>query len=143
MKLSWYVGCVIGMLSLTGCMAMAPSKPIEQMSYVPPQTCSCQSQCEAMWAEAMQDLPSLTGMRIRIATDTMAETYVTNNAGRMTGSINKVPVGDGTYKIEANFDPWVADTNLNTLAYNGERLLYTHLQAVKSSNSCRGTTASD
>jgi len=142
MKLMLCVGCVIGTMSLSACMAMAPSRPIEQMSYVPPQVCSCQPQCEAMWAEAMQDLPSLTGMRIRIATDAMAETYVASDAGRMTGTVNKVPAGDGTYKIEASFNPWVSTTNLNTLAYNGERLLYTHLRSVKEGNPCKSANVS-
>ena len=68
--------------------------------------CSCPAQCDAMWAQATQDIEPASGMRIRIATNTLLETYVTNNAGRLTGTVTKRPVGNGSYAIELTLQPW-------------------------------------
>ena len=137
MKMYISVGCVACVAVLAGCVPMTPTKPLERMSYVAPQTCSCQEQCDAMWAEGMQQLPSLTGMRIRLATNTMAETYVATTASRVTGSMNKVPAGNGSYEIQASFTPWVSDETLNTVAYNWKMLFNSRMQSVKSSTGCK------
>jgi hypothetical protein len=133
-----YLGSALACtLMLGGCVPMTPRQPLQRMSNVAPQSCSCQAQCDALWAVGMQELPSLTGMRIRIATDSMAETYVSNDAGRMTGTMNKVPTGNGTYEIQVNFVPWVSTSDLDTLAYNGQMLFNTRLQDAKATSSCQ------
>lgn len=69
--------------------------------------CHCQAQCSAMWAQATKDVENASGMRLRIATDALLETYVTNSASRQTGTVTKTPAGDGSYQIELALEPWV------------------------------------
>lgn len=71
--------------------------------------CHCQAQCDAMWAQATKDVENASGMRLRIATDALLETYVSNNANRQTGTVSKTPRGNGAYAIELTLEPWVRD----------------------------------
>lgn len=127
---------LVSALMLGGCVPMTPRQPIQRTSYVAPQTCSCQTQCDALWAAGMQGLPILTRMRIRIATNSMAETYVSNDPGHMTGTMNKVPIGNGVYGIQAKFVPVTSTPDLDAVAYNLQMLFNTQLQNVKATSSC-------
>jgi hypothetical protein len=68
--------------------------------------CHCQAQCDAMWAQATKDVENASGMRLRIATDALLETYVSNNASRQTGTVTKTPIGGGAYTIALALEPW-------------------------------------
>jgi len=68
--------------------------------------CHCQAQCDAMWAQATKDVENASGMRLRIATNTLLETYVSNRADLQTGTVTKTPSADGGYTIELTLEPW-------------------------------------
>lgn len=135
-KFQYHGSALLFTLVLVGCAPITPREPIQRLDYVAPQTCSCQIQCDALWAVGIQKLSTFTGMRIRIATDSMAETYVSNNAGRMTGIINKMPIGDGKYEIKPYFSPWASTSDLETLAYNSQTLFNMSLGRAKETTPC-------
>lgn len=84
--------------ALAGAQAAAPQEaPV----------CHCPAQCDAMWAQATKDVENASGMRLRIATDALLETYVSNSASRQTGTVTKTPAADGGYRIELALEPWV------------------------------------
>lgn len=82
--------------------AATPRAPVTQAP-----VCHCQAQCSAMWAQATKDVENASGMRLRIATDALLETYVSNSASRQTGTVTKTPASDGSYQIEMALEPWV------------------------------------
>lgn len=69
--------------------------------------CHCQAQCDAMWAQATRDVENASGLRIRLATPTLLETYVTHRADLQTGTVTKTPVAGDSYAIELKLEPWV------------------------------------
>ncbi len=56
-----------------------------------------------MWAEAIGQLQTLSGMRLQIATETFIQTYNANGYGRLSGMARKVPKPDGSTVIESGF----------------------------------------
>lgn len=75
--------------------------------------CSCQYQCEAMWAAAPEALESSTGMRVRMATDTFVETYAPYRGqfGLLSGRATKRPDGNGGYRIAGDFRSQYGDAD--------------------------------
>ena len=69
-------------------------------------TCHCADQCSAMWAQAAPALELASGMRIRLASESLLETYPTHNAGALTGTVTKIAVGAHAYIIQADFQTW-------------------------------------
>lgn len=67
--------------------------------------CRCQDQCEAMWAAVPEGLESASRMRVRIASDSFAETYAPfrGQFGVLAGRATKRPDGHGGYSIRGDF----------------------------------------
>lgn len=111
-----------------------PSPPLP--APVPAQTCGCNMQCDAMWAAGLQILPELSRMRIRIATDSMAETYATSDFLHITGRINKVPIGNGQYNIISQFQPYAQIYEAQRLAYANTVSFNSYVRSVKNATPC-------
>lgn len=87
---------------LGGCAA-----PVQrQARHVTTQTPSCENkrQCDAMWAEALDAVGLVTGMRNRIATDTRIETFAPASYGNMGGVVTKLPIGESGYQIRLSLE---------------------------------------
>lgn len=82
-------------------MAAPSPAPVKSRPSTP--TCTSERQCDAMWAEAMVQIQSLSRMRIQTATDVFAQTYNPTGAGRMGASVRKMPSPDGSTSIQAEF----------------------------------------
>jgi hypothetical protein len=57
-----------------------------------------------MWAEASQAIEVATGMRVRIQSDSMIDTFAPMHRGYLHGRVLKRPVSSGGYEIVANMD---------------------------------------
>lgn len=56
-----------------------------------------------MWTEAQSVISSIAGMRVRLVTDSMIETYAQTQPGRLTGKVLKMPEGEGC-RFDATFN---------------------------------------
>jgi hypothetical protein len=56
-----------------------------------------------MWANAIEQVQRITGMRLSIATDTYLQTYAGLRAPWMTGQVMRVKNNDGTETIHGTF----------------------------------------
>lgn len=52
-----------------------------------------------MWLDAQQSLEEVTGMRLRLVTDTRLETFAATRPGMLTGIVQKWPTGDAGYEL--------------------------------------------
>lgn len=68
-----------------------------------PITCADSKACEKMWSNAQQAVDRLSGMPIRLLTDSRIETFPSNNPGFLAATVTKVPINDG-YEIKYRFD---------------------------------------
>jgi hypothetical protein len=87
--------------------------------------CHCQTQCEAMWAAAPDAIEDASSMRVRMANDTMIDTYVPRTAGYLHGRAIKTPGQSGGYAFVATFDSrpelpdlYVTATNIFNIKVN-------------------------
>lgn len=90
---------------------LGPAKPLEDT--VP--TCHCQAQCEAMWAKSPDAIEAASHMRVRLATDSLVDTYAPTRIGYAHGRAIKMPDGQGGYQFVASFDtsPRLPDVELS------------------------------
>lgn len=84
-------------VGLVGCAAPTPKPP--SLDYVAPARCTNDRQCQAMWAAAPGAISRLTGMKIRLQTDSYIETYDGTRQGRLYGRVSYGPHNDGGYVI--------------------------------------------
>lgn len=71
-------------------------------SFAQPITCTEPKACEKMWSNAQIAVGKLSGMPIRLLTDSRIETYPSNNPGIVSATVLKVPQGEG-YEIQYSF----------------------------------------
>lgn len=85
--------------SLSGCASMATFNhgPIEKVTY-----CRSESQCQVMMAAARSAIQQFTGMRLRIVTDTYAETFV-NYGTNAHAAVSLSPAGANVTKLAVTF----------------------------------------
>lgn len=62
-----------------------------------------------MWIGAQETLQSLTGLRLRMATDTRLETFPPSSRRPTAGSVSKYPLGDGRYEIRMRMECYYSD----------------------------------
>src|SRR3546814_9502067 len=79
-------------LALIGCAQ--PTRVSEPFAYPPDPICSTPSQCEAMWAQAPISISNITGMKVRMQTDTYIETFDGTRQSRLYGRVVKMPNPD-------------------------------------------------
>lgn len=96
--------------------------------------CACQTQCSAMWAEATNALSAYTGMRLRIATDTMAETYVPRVG--VYGAVSMRPLGGGSYAVDGLLRSRPDSGAAADLAAQGTYLLNNRVSRVAQREKC-------
>lgn len=72
--------------------------------------CTNDQQCAAMWTTAQDWVGTITGMRLRMATDTRLETFAPTSFGRMGGVVTKYPVGEGAWEIRLRLECYHADS---------------------------------
>jgi len=113
----------------------APIKPGPDLSNITPH-CICQAQCEAMLADATDAIESASRMRIRLASETMLDTYVPTRIGYLHGRVLKRPDGTGGYLFEARFD---ADPPLPAAEKSALRLFNLSLQSPTTMRMCTPT----
>ena len=70
----------------------------------PTPECHCQDQCAAMWAAAPDAIEAASHMRLRLATDTLVDTYAPTDIGYMHGRAIKTPAIGGGFRFVADFD---------------------------------------
>lgn len=97
-------------------------------------TCHCETQCEAMWSEATGALEYYTGMRMRLVSDTIAETYVPRVG--LHGTLQKQPLGNGGYQITALVIPRPNSKDNQQLAADGVALFNRRVQKVADREAC-------
>lgn len=94
----------IACVALAGCATPPPRiKPPPVVVDTQAPRCADQKRCEAMWLQAQETISNITGMRLRIVTDSRVETFAPTRYGLMGGVIIKYPVADG-YEIRASFE---------------------------------------
>lgn len=87
-------------VALTGCAQPPLASPFE---YPADPICFSERQCEAMWAQAPMSISNVTGMKVRMQSDTYIETYDgTRNPARLFGRVTKSPNPDGSYTIRSS-----------------------------------------
>lgn len=102
------------------------------MAEVP--VCACPTQCEAAWSTATASIEELSGMRLRLASPSLLETYVPTGAGLFGGRVTRQPVGSGAYAIHVSFDSWAPGQN--TEARRRLALLNDQLRSAIAAASC-------
>lgn len=100
----------------------------------PAPTCHCETQCAAMWSEATGALEYYTGMRMRLVSDTLAETYVPRVG--LHGTLQKQPLADGGYQITALVIPRPNSKDNQQLAADGLNLFNRRVQAAGDKTTC-------
>lgn len=108
---------LIPILLIAGC-ASAPSEPVPQITAAP--SCSSAAQCDAMWAEAITQIQSLSGMRLQVVTDAFMQTYPIPRGryDRLEGLARRMPHPDGSTTIEAEFSCRVCEPHIPAQALN-------------------------
>lgn len=99
MRAIWIAG-VVGVL--VGC-ATLPAQQARRPPPVPGPTpvCTFDRQCAEMWMAARQAAELVSGMRIRIFTDTFMETFVPRQSYMPAVAVTKYPIGQDSYEIRA------------------------------------------
>lgn len=70
---------------------------------VPTPVCAGKQQCEAMWINAIEQLQSITGMRLQNVSESMIQTYGPVRGAQLGGMATRYPVGDDRYEIRVRF----------------------------------------
>jgi len=87
------------------CSGCAPTVYPSAFEPVPdPIHCKAGPQCEAEWSAAESAIESASFMKVRLISDYRIETYTETSAGRMHGTVMKMPAPGGGYIISATFD---------------------------------------
>lgn len=90
-------------LALAGCAAPArPYRPPVEITEAP--TCNSKVTCQRMWLAAQESAQALTGMRLRMVTDTRIETFAPTTFGRSGATIVMYPMSANVYEIRADFE---------------------------------------
>lgn len=101
--------------------------------------CGCRDQCESMWAAAPGALEKASNMRLRLATETLLDTYAPTGYEGLHGRVVKRPNGHGGYQIASSFDSVrnipVGDTALK----RAETMFNMDMHAVYMGLSCPST----
>lgn len=87
---------------LAGC-AQQPKAPRTPVQVAPSPICTTTAQCSAGWIKAHDQLQTMTGMRLAVASDTYIATYPMRRLPNMVGEAYKIDNGDGTHTIKARF----------------------------------------
>lgn len=99
MNTIWKSTGILAALTLAGCAAPGPVKPI-----APAPVCSTQAQCTAEWAEARTFVLNHAGYKIQTYSRDFLQTYnATGDSPSLAASVNKQPMAGGAYKIVASF----------------------------------------
>jgi hypothetical protein len=88
-----------------GCAAppTQPPKAIQQIDTAAPR-CTAGVQCERQWLAAQDTLQTITGMRLRIVTDTRLETFAPTGYGRLGGQVVKYPLDAATFELRVRLE---------------------------------------
>lgn len=113
----------------------------------PTPICYSQPQCDAMWAEAMVQLQSLSRMRLQTATDSFAQTYNPTGPARMAATVRRIPSPDESTAISADFSCRYECRDLESSALELFNMSVTHAgaafsQSIPKSSAAGGNQAS-
>lgn len=75
-----------------------------------------------MWLQAQQTIQNITGMRLRIVTDTRLETFAPTNFGRLGGAVLKYPVEGGAYELRVTLECYRSASNCDNTRNAGINL---------------------
>lgn len=89
---------------LVGCASTVNTKPKKEIVVSSPPVCSSEAECSEMWNKAIEQIQMISGMKLRILTDSYAETFTPRQSSRPTGSVVKTLNSDGTTTIKGNFN---------------------------------------
>lgn len=94
-----------GAIALSACAPppIAPAKPPTVVDTKAPR-CASGIDCDRKWLSAQETLQAVTGMRLRIVTDTRLETFAATGYGRMGGQVLKYPLAGGTYELRVQLE---------------------------------------
>ena len=95
----------LGMM-VTAASAQEPTLPKDVPVVDGAIVCGCADQCAAMWSTVESNIEQFSGMRIRLDTGTLIETYATQGAGQYTGTAHKSPMVGQSYRIDVSFVPY-------------------------------------
>ena len=93
---------IVSTLLLAGLLsACAQNKTWVPYESVSPGVCTTKTQCDAMWLRATSEIASVSGMKVRLLTDSYIETFDGTRQGRLYGRVEKRPLGQDTFEIVA------------------------------------------
>lgn len=91
-------------LALVGCAA-PPQKPRAQaVVTTKPPVCEGVRQCERLWIEAQDAIVTVTGMRVRLVTESRIETFAPTRISTLGGVVTKYPMADDKYEIRVRLE---------------------------------------
>lgn len=96
--------------------------------------CACQDACDAMWSSASASLQRLTGMRLRVVTDTMLETYVPRIG--ISGTVSKQALGGGKYLLVPEFRSIPTTGPAAQLASDARRMMTAEMDSAGKRMQC-------
>ena len=92
--------------ALAGCAAPTPrpKAPPPVVTSEAPRCRDAGGECARMWIAAQQTAENLSGMRLRMVTDTRIETFPPRDFGRTGVIVVKYPLQDGSFELQADFE---------------------------------------
>lgn len=88
---------------MLGCSATKQPEVKKNTIVYPPPVCFTDSECSIMWNKAIEQIQKITGMKLRILTESYGETYTPRRSYMPSGSIKKIKNEDGSTTIKADF----------------------------------------
>ena len=70
-----------------------------------------------MWANATNAIETVTRMKLETVSETLLETYNANSFNVLSGRVVKMPLGNGSYQIQATITPYGADEHGKMAAF--------------------------
>lgn len=90
-------------LALVGCAQPQQARKAAPVVNTTTPTCTTKLQCDRMWLAAQDAASRISGMRLRIVTDTRLETFAPTGYGRSGAIVVKYPMGGDAFEIRADF----------------------------------------
>lgn len=110
---------------VSGCAGVAKQGPMPALD--PPPICYTETQCEAMWSEAIVQASLVGGMRIQTATESFLQTYKATDYDRLGAQVRKMPRPGGGTAIESRFECYYP---CGDLAYKAVNLFTAKVKAA-------------
>jgi hypothetical protein len=106
---------------VAGCAVPEPQRPPAVVDTKAP-ICDGKMDCEAKWLKAQERIQMLTGMKLRIVTESRLETFSPTTAGRLLGVVTKFPVSNSAYELRVELSCYHHTMDCRDLQARGTNL---------------------